>query len=336
MRLANKAAALVTAILVTAAPISAQALTTPKRIARASGYIANAQVTDGSIPSYSTFGSTADAVVAMVAAGRGPVTVRKALRFLRREIEGGAIDAAPDYDQVGLMSKAILAAVAGGKDPHSFGGRDLVQDILDTEQGDGRYGAASGSFNQALAIIALKAAKRKPSARSLRWLADAQCADGGWAYDGPPKPNDDSHCTDTIDPPSDYFPSDTNTTSLAVQALEASGGPAPITDPFKFFRTVRDGGAGWGYAIGYITDTNSTGMVLQAYAAAGKRNPDGSMGALKGLQDTACGGFDYSHDSWVTGPDTASTLGGILGLLRKPLPVRPAELVEPPAVPDCA
>ena len=309
MRLASKTAAAITALLIVSmVPVSAQALPIPKRVAKASAYIAKAQETNGSIPSYSTFGSTADAVVAMAAAGRGPVTVTKGMRFLERRISAGDIEAAPAYDQVGLLAKATLAAVAAPRNPLWLGGKNLVKGILTTEQPDGRYGVETGSFNQALAIIALRATNRPVSRKAVRWLVNAQCDDGGWAYDGPPQPNDDEHCTDKTDPGTDYFASDTNTTSLAVQALGLVKGPAPDVNPFRFIRIARDGSSGWGYQIGYTTDANSTGMVIQAYVAAGRRLPEGSMSALKSLQDTTCGGFKYSNDSWVTGPDVASTL----------------------------
>lgn len=337
MRLASKAAAAITALLIVSmVPMSAQAVPIPKRVANASAYIAKAQISDGSIPSYSTFGSTADSVVAMVAAGRGPVTVRKALRFLTAQVRTGAIEGAPAYDQVGLLAKAALAAVAAGRSPRDFGGENLLARIRATEEPDGRYGVETGSFNQALAVIALEAANVSASRRSMKWLIGAQCADGGWAYDGPPQPSDDEHCVDTNNPTSDYFSSDTNTTSLVIQARRLARGPIPAAAPFAFFKAARDGSAGWGYQIGYGTDANSTGMVIQAYVAAGKRLPDGSMSALKSLQDTSCGGFKYSNDSWVTGPDVASTLGGILGLLRRPLPIEPSALTPPPSVPDCA
>jgi len=337
MRLASKAAAAITALLIVSmVPISAQGVSLPKRVAKASAYIARAQDSDGSIPSYSTFGSTADSVVAMVAAGRGPVTVRKALRFLTAQVRTGAIEAAPAFDQVGLLAKTTLATVAAGRSPRNFGGENLLARIRNTEEPDGRYGAETGSFNQALAVIALEAANVGVSRAAMKWLVGAQCADGGWAYDGPPQPSDDDHCVDTNDPPNDWFSSDTNTTSLVVQARRLARGPSPAVSPFAFFKAAREGSAGWGYQIGYGTDANSTGMVIQAYVAAGKRLPKDSMSALKSLQNTTCGGFKYSNDAWVTGPDVASTLGGILGLLRQPLPVEPSALIAPPSVPDCA
>ena len=82
-------------------------------------------------------------VVALVAARRGPLNIKKALAYLSRQVSNGAIDAAADYDQAGIEGKIVLAAVAGGKDPHAFGGVDVVQKILDSEQPSGQFGAAT-------------------------------------------------------------------------------------------------------------------------------------------------------------------------------------------------
>ena len=104
-------------------------------------------------------------------------------------------------------------------------------------------------------------------------------------------------------------------------------------DPFSFFNAARDGTAGWGYALYYSTDSNSTSMVIQAYAATGTALPAGAMAALKALQYKFCGGFRYSNDPWVSGPDVGSTSAGILGLLRMPLPVMAASVTQPAPAP---
>lgn len=301
------------------------------RAERAAGYIAAHQRPNGSIPAFSPIGSTADAVVSLVAAGVGRPTVDRALDYLARKVRNGKVEG------VGLQAKVALAVVAAGRDPRRFGGTNLVRAIRSTEQPDGRLGAGTAVFDQALGLLALVAAGRAPSAASLAWLAGAQCADGGWQYDEPAGAGDDEHCTSVSD---DRFASDTNTTSMAVMALEAAGGPAPGVDPVVFFDAIWDEDrGGWGYTWGFQdTDANSTALVIQAYAALGEELPSGAMRALRSLQYLRCGAFAYSFnpDGSRTGPDLGATIGAVPGLLRKPFPITGAVRGAAPDLPACA
>ncbi|MGH2636277.1 MAG: hypothetical protein ACRDHU_09070, partial [Actinomycetota bacterium] len=171
-------------------PGVAAGLSRAERVERATGFITSQQASNGAFPAFSAVGSTADAVVALVAVGDGKKPLRKALGFLERRVAGGAVVG------VGLQAKVVLAAVAAGQDPRDFGGRDLVTGILSSEQPDGRLGDGTAVFDQALGVLALVAAGRTPSAASLGWLASAQCDDGGWQYDAPAGPDDDAHCQD--------------------------------------------------------------------------------------------------------------------------------------------
>lgn len=301
------------------------------RAERAAGYIAAHQRPSGSIPAFSSIGSTADAVVSLVAAGVGRPTIDRALDYLARKVRNGKVEG------VGLRAKVALAVVAAGRDPRRFGGANLVRAIRSTEQPDGRLGAGTAVFDQALGLLALVAAGRAPSDASLAWLADAQCADGGWQYDEPAGAGDDEHCSTGS---SDWFASDTNTTGMAVMALEAAGGPAPAVDPVVFFDAIRDADrGGWGYTWGFqTTDANSTALVIQAYAALGAELPSGAMRALRSLQYLRCGAFAYSFnpDGSRTGPDLGATIGAVPGLLREPFPVTGAVRGAAPELPACA
>jgi hypothetical protein len=310
------------------------------RAVKATGFIAAEQKSNGSIPAFSPIGSTADAVVSLVAAGRGPTQIRKGLNYLSRQTAQGKVT------EVGVEAKVVMAAVAGGRNPRSFGGVNLVQAIANTEQPDGQYfDAASFSavFDDALAMLALEAAGETPSTDAQQWLLAAQCGDGGWQYDAPPAIGEDEHCF-TGDAGSDFSESDTNTTSYAVQALESAGSPSFTHDPFAFFDAIRDTGFdGWGYTWGFqTTDTNSTALVLQAYASAGEAMPTGGMTALRALQDLHCGAFSYSwtddgHGGFMrTAPDVGATIGGVMGLLQEPLPVAGAPVTKnTPTTPAC-
>lgn len=299
-----------------------------KRRARvAAGYLATQQQSDGSLPGFSPLGSTADAVVSLVAAKRGPRMIREAVAYLEANVA--------EADTIGETAKLVMAVVAAGQDPLDFGGRNLVQEIVSSEQNNGRYGATTEVFNHALAMLALEAAPTAdPSTNALTWLVEAQCGDGGWQFDEPARAAEDEHCANAQDA-GDFFQSDTNTTSYAVQAIAAHPqATAPLENsPFRFFRQIRDPEKrGWGYTWAFrLTDTNSTALVIQAFRAAGKALPKGAMRALKKLQYRLCGkrggAFPYSYEPREaggynkTGPDAGATIAGILGLLKRPLPI---------------
>jgi hypothetical protein len=323
---------LLAASVAVAAPAAAR--TDAARARTAVGFIASQQRRNGSVPAFSPVGSTADAVVSMVAARRGKTNIKRAIAYLGRRVSGGGATG------VGLEGKVAMAAVAAGKNPKQFGGLNLISAIRSTERPDGRYGADTAVFDDALAMLALEAAGVAPSAKARSWLAGAQCPDGGWQYDQPHGAGEDAHCVDSADPGGDFFESDTNTTSLAVQALDAGGGPTPSANPFVFFGAIRDAEHhGWGYTWGFqTTDANSTALVLQAYASRGRTPPASAVAALRSLQYGACGALAFT---WVDpthrgAPDIGGTVGGVLGLLHTPFPVRAGVVTkQAPNTPAC-
>jgi hypothetical protein len=313
------------AALSAALPQTAGAVTTAReRALDGSSYAVSQQRANGAICAFSCVGSTADAIESLVAARTAPRAVRNALSYLGGQVERGHVHG------VGLRAKVVMAAVAGGAHPRSFGGTNLVAAIRVTEGDDGRFGAAA-VFDQALAILALRAAGVDASSRALRWLASAQCADGGWQYDHPASADDNQHCLSSMDPGGDFFTSDSNTTSLAVQVLRTG---TRVNHALTFLTTLRDGSAGWGYSqCCTTTDTNSTAMVIQAYVAAGVAVPTGGFAALRQLQ-LDCGAWPYQ----AGGPaDIGGTIGAILGILRQTLPVPQLDPAYPlPTAQSCA
>jgi hypothetical protein len=323
--------------------LSAGASAAPKlyRARHALRYIVRHQANDGSITAFSPLGSTADAVMAMVAAKRGPRPERRALRYLKRHLSQAS--------SIGLKAKVVMAAVAAGHDPRRFGGRNLVHKIKTSQRSNGHYGKGTSVIDQSLAMLALVSAKVLPGHRAARWLVGAQCPDGGWQYDAPYDPSTDSrHCHNRNG--GDFTRSDTNTSSYAVQALHALATPVhPGTSPFAYFRWVRDPVKhGWGYdQKTTLTDANSTALVLEAYASAGRHHPHRAMRALRRLQYPRCGRhFPFAFAfSWRksqsgrlkrTGPDVGATVGAILGLLEQPLPVPTKSVRKPiPKRPTC-
>jgi hypothetical protein len=302
-----------TVTLVLATAVAARAVTDPQRARLAAAFVAKKQAADGSVTVFSAVGSTADAVLALVAAGRGEEPLADALRYLRRQTAGSGVRG------VGLKAKVALAVEAAGRNAHGFGGRDLIGELLDAQNPFGRFKGAS-VLDQALALLAIRAADGTLDHEGAAWLLDAQCPNGGWAYDRPYVPaEDDESCWDgTVD---DFFVSDTNTTAYAVMALVP--GDAPAENPFSYLESVRDAThGGWGYTTGFeTTDANSTALVIQAYVASGQPVPAGALAALRSLQ-YACGAFAYGFDDEGkrTGRNLGATIGAIPGLRKRAFP----------------
>ncbi|MDQ3914054.1 MAG: hypothetical protein M3323_01800 [Actinomycetota bacterium] len=305
-----------------------------RRAAAATRYIADHQAESGAVTGgFSQVGTTADAVLAFVAARRGERQLARALGWLRDNVE--------EASTLGLKAKLVLALVAAGKNPHSFAGHDLVQEIEDTQTESGQYGGESDTEvgYHALAMVALDAAGETPAGNASHWLVDAQCEDGGWQYDEPSSENDDEHCFDST-AENDFARSDTNTTAYAVMALADAPGPAAAHDPFEFFESARDDyKKGWVYephgkcneaTLGnefcYLTDTNSTSLVTMAYQAVGQMVPGAAARALAALQYRLCGkrigafAFTWTYDSESErfakdGPNVGATVAAVPALV---------------------
>jgi hypothetical protein len=302
------AIALAAVLLAGVAPTAGAAIIKRQRALYGAAYLVSQQRANGAICAFSCVGSTADAVVSLVTA-RTNAGVRDAVDYLRGQAAGGNVVG------VGLQAKVVMAAVARGTNPRAFGGVNLVRAITKTERGNGHYGDAA-VFDQALAMLAVRAAGRSPSAAARSWLASAQCEDGGWQYDEPSGPGDDAHCFDAAAPaPGDFFTSDSNTTSLAIQVLRS--GPE-VAAALSFLPTLRDGSDGWGYSqCCTSTDINSTSLAIQAYVAAGEPVPDGAFATLKRSQ-LDCRAWPFQPSGAA---DVGATIAAIPGLLGQPLPV---------------
>lgn len=312
-------ATITTALMLFALPASAGTITDEQRAAAGAGFIASMQKPNGSIPAFSPIGSTADAVLAFVAADARPRAMRNALGYLRAQVRAGNVAG------VGLVAKVAQAVSAAGRDPRSFGGENLVQWLRTRIRDDGHIGK-SAVFDHALAVLALEAAGLRPSNLVTGWLLDAQCPVGGWSYDAPYAPGtDDDSCFDGSK--DDFFTADTNTTAYAVMALEHRGRDTYGANPFPFFASARDvTHGGWEYSPGFGTDANSTALAIQAYVAAGRAIPSGGLVALRALQpDIGCGAWSYNYDGDAPGaPDVGATIGATPAVLRVTFPLLPS------------
>jgi hypothetical protein len=342
--------AIALAVAVAVLPATSQA-GADERAGRAARYIAQRQNPDGSFPS--SFGSnlaaTADAVMALVAARRAPSAVAEAIEWLEGE---DLTDSS-----LGQKAKTVMAAVAAGEDLQDEPWASLVADMQASyEPTDGRYQSVAWSqvFDQALVILALKAAGESVPRAAAAWLADAQCPDGGWQFDQPRTAGEDRKCFDEErgggDPAlADYTASDTNTTAYSVMALAAARRSVGVgSDPIDWLRARRDPAkGGWGYdRRSSLTETVSTALVIQAYVAVGEKLPSGASDALSELQRGICGasadgfsrGWENSKNGYrkIPGADMGATVAAVPALLRKPLPVEPVSYLRPlPPPPPC-
>jgi hypothetical protein len=305
------------------------------RLGMAAKFIVSRQEPDGSFPALSTdpITWTADAIVTLAAVGRGPRATGRAVEYLEKSSD--------EIDSIGEISKVVLAWLAIGRDPRRFLGRDLVVELEASQDGEGRYGSRTTVFSHSLAMLALAGAQATRTLdAAARWLVEAQCDNGGWQFESPRNDLEDEHCS--LGYP-DIDEANTDTTSLAVQALYAL--PTPVQtrhDPFVFLDSLWDpANGGWTYDrstsfhsnfTSSYANANSTGMVLQAYAAADIDPPSGSRAALARLQEPLCGegagAFSYT---WAdedgdgvyqrSGPQNlAATIAAVPGLLGAALP----------------
>ena len=220
-------------------------------------------------------GDTADAILALVAAGEGGNQVRTAIRWLEHHFNSYV--SAKGVDNPGALGLVILAAVAAGANPAHFGGRansdDLVARLQAIEQlhgaSAGVFGATktANAFSQSLALLALASVKDSGKAVSLgeAHLARLQCADGGWQY---VRATMSAPCAKPD--PKTYSGPDTNSTALAVMAIVAAGGHLAHS-PVLFFSKSQETDGSFGYygvaGDGQQGDPDSTGLVIQALIA---------------------------------------------------------------------
>jgi hypothetical protein len=228
-------------------------------------------------------GATADAVLAIAAAGGDPADWKiggaTPLDALQAAIGTGAIGGA------GAFAKVTLAAKAAGLDVRSFGGVDLTARILEDYSAEtGMFG--SGPFDSALAIQALGAASVGLPEGAIDGLLTVRLPDGTYAFNGDLTPG----------------AGDSNTTAAAVMALIAAGEQQAIAPSLDYFRAVQNDDGGWTYqkpsAFGEATDANSTALVMQALLAAGEDLSawNDPASALLALQQSS-GAFAFNTDA---------------------------------------
>lgn len=209
----------------------------------------------------------------------------------------------------GATAKLLVGAQVSGRDPRSFGGYDLVAETerlivrnVDVVAG-GRFAAGSvtnpafslgtndigrvvdygpttssngaNTFAQGLAVMGLAGVHRNDAA-AIDALLRQQCSDGYFRifYSTDPATGQTQTCDAGRD--SDVSPADRDATAISISGLLAAEQAGATTVRPAIDRAVawlqRQAGphGGWGGGVGTESaNTNSTGLVVQALAAAG-------------------------------------------------------------------
>jgi hypothetical protein len=204
------------------------------------------------------------------------------------------------------------AAAAASPDSGLFGAQDPTYD---------------GVFRQGLALLALDAAGARVPRQAVAWLRAQQCADGSFmAY----RPNRAIPCSKPDN--TTYSGSDTNSTALAVAALNAVDQRAAANRGAAWLRARQNLDGGWAYypAAGVASDANSTGLVMVALRASGlhpatvrSRGNRSGVHAVVSLQ-AGCttprgqrGGIAYQAGGGADDLATAQAALGLIGLVRR-------------------
>ncbi len=318
----KKAALALFAALVALAWGAGQALAQASHTAevgKALAWTKTQQQPDGSFAGFGA-GSTADAVLAIVAAGQDPASYSQGGNTPVTFLQSKAADLAKT---AGGAGKLLVAVQALGMDGRQFGGVDLVQSIVATSgiSVTGQYGP--DLIGHAFAVLGLRAAGEQVPTAAIERIKATQTAGGGWAFSG-----------DTAE-----GSADTNTTAVVIQALVAAGAANEPGDVVKravtYLVAQQNADGGWPYQkggqFGSDSDANSTAYVMQAMNAL-KNTTAAEQGVhfLLTLQNPD-GAFKYSAAEPADNPGaTYQAVAALTGAtLVTPKPAVPAMPAQP-------
>lgn len=259
-------------------------------------------------------GTTVDAVIALVAAGNAGVdtgdSVDRAIEYLASD------DVASAYQEngVGQAAKLVLALVAADEDPTDFAGINPLETVENGQDPEtGIYG--TGVYDHAYALLAFAATDTEVPESAITALESTQTESGGWAFDGS----------------TEDMAEDSNTTSMVIQALVATGNGdhAMVQRALEYILTTLDDEGGAGYSRGAEMDANSTALVAQAYIAT-QGDASTLLGSLQRFQ-LPSGAYFYQYEDPIE--NLFATLQAIPAAAGVAYPVMPGTATTPAASP---
>jgi energy-coupling factor transport system substrate-specific component len=288
----------------------------------AANWLETAQNPDGGFGSSSDSASNAAltgwVMLGLEAAGRHPLDVASAKSRTPVDFLRGHLD---EVSSAGDVARTIVALQGAGVDPRSFGGRNLVSELLERRAANGSYVGWPGTTS--FSVIALRAAGAEGSLEAtIDWLTKVQKTDGGWG-----------------DVPGQS--SNADVTGSVMQALPstqaAQGG-------LSYLRKHQRSGGGFALGAGGEVNAQSTAWAVQGMIAVGTDPATISRGGGTALDYLATrqasdGHYRYSESSdqtpvWVTSQVLVAVAGKSLPIAppaRQPEPttVSPSEPVSP-------
>jgi prenyltransferase/squalene oxidase-like repeat protein len=236
--------------------------------------------------------------------GRSPVD------FLRANID--------EVSSPGDLARTIVALEGAGVNPRSFGGRNLVGELLDRRAANGSYVGWPGTTSFSAVALRTAGASGAGLEGTLSWLAKVQNPDGGWG-DVPDQP------------------SNADVTGSVMQAM-------PNTDAARqglgYLRRHQRSGGGFALGTSGAVNTQSTAWAVQGMIAIGadpariEAGGRSALGYIASLQ-AENGHYRYSASSdqtpvWVTGQVLVAAAHASLPI-APPAREKETTAVSPPA-----
>ena len=269
--------------------VAAAALTLAAPDATGVSFVQDRQLDDGSFAERGGAGSpqlTAWAALGLSAAGAAPAA--KTARYLQAHEQ--ELKSPTDLALVAL-AEVTLGADADGP----------LARLRALERPSGAIGTLVNGT--AWAVLAFRAAGATVKTKTVRWLLTRQSRAGGWGW--------------TRAAP------DSNDTAAVVEALAAADvRGAPVRRALRFLLSrYRNPDGGFELIPGRGSDAQSTAWIVQAFVAAGKPPPRGSLRFLRRLRRSD-GSFRYSNryattPVWVTSQVLPALARKALPLLRR-------------------
>jgi energy-coupling factor transport system substrate-specific component len=250
---------------------------------------------------------TAWAAIALASAGRSPAGVSRGGRSVLDSLRGEA----PTLQGLGDAERTILAARVCRASAYSFGGRNLVAEVLHSRARDNSFGDQTNLT--AFAIFALRAVGHSPRFGPIReaagWIERQQNTDGGFGFGGRGSP------------------SDVDDTAAALQALvDAGARNARVLGAASGFLTrAQNPDGGYPQQQGGESNAQSTAWAVQGLIAS-RRDPSsvrrrGSRSPIGYLESLVTPGGSVRYSRWSAQTPVWVTAQVLIALAGRTFPV---------------